>query len=187
MVYWYNHSHWQASTFSTQSQRNTFPKLSEKIFGGYPTLGMLHIWTCRQEILLSSPLKKAVILLVNFFPRGISGRGWGGHQNLRLAHGLSAPNSYHQRLGHAWTSGGRQHHPQKTRWWVSLGYIIGDIVVCSTPLLSSYLVDSDSSSEIELKQPAPGYATLFRGSGVFHRGIAAEHKMSRRRMLSFHL
>ena len=41
---------------------------------------------------------------------------------------------------------------------------------------STILRRHDDGSEIELKQPAPGYATIFRGSGVFHRGTAANYK-----------
>jgi hypothetical protein len=41
---------------------------------------------------------------------------------------------------------------------------------------STILRRHDCGSEIELKQPAPGYATIFRGSGVFHRGSAANYK-----------
>ena len=41
---------------------------------------------------------------------------------------------------------------------------------------STILQRHDDKSEIELKQPAPGYATIFRGSGVFHRGTAANYK-----------
>jgi len=41
---------------------------------------------------------------------------------------------------------------------------------------STILRRHDDGSEIELKQPAPGYATLFRGSGVFHRGSGANYK-----------
>ena len=45
-------------------------------------------------------------------------------------------------------------------------------VVGGSTILRRY----DDGSEIELKQPAPGYATIFRGSGVFHRGSAANYK-----------
>merc|ERR1712223_553429 len=41
---------------------------------------------------------------------------------------------------------------------------------------STILRKHDDGSEIELKQPAPGYATIFRGSGVFHRGTAANYE-----------
>jgi len=41
---------------------------------------------------------------------------------------------------------------------------------------STILRRHDDGSEIELKQPAPGYATIFRGSGVFHRGTAANYE-----------
>ena len=41
---------------------------------------------------------------------------------------------------------------------------------------STILRRNDDGMEIELKQPAPGYATIFRGSGVFHRGTAANYK-----------
>lgn len=41
---------------------------------------------------------------------------------------------------------------------------------------STILRRHDDGTEIELKQPAPGYATIFRGSGVFHRGTAANYK-----------
>ena len=41
---------------------------------------------------------------------------------------------------------------------------------------STILRRHDDGSEIELKQPSPGYATIFRGSGVFHRGTGANYK-----------
>ena len=41
---------------------------------------------------------------------------------------------------------------------------------------STILRKHDDGTEIELKQPAPGYATIFRGSGVIHRGSAANYE-----------
>merc|ERR1712038_46489 len=41
---------------------------------------------------------------------------------------------------------------------------------------STILRKHDDGTEIELKQPAPGYATIFRGSGVFHRGTASNYR-----------
>ena len=41
---------------------------------------------------------------------------------------------------------------------------------------STYLRHHITGEEIELKQPAPGYATLFRGSAVFHKASAANYK-----------
>uniref|UniRef100_A0A7M5XD29 Uncharacterized protein n=1 Tax=Clytia hemisphaerica TaxID=252671 RepID=A0A7M5XD29_9CNID len=41
---------------------------------------------------------------------------------------------------------------------------------------STILKRHDDGTEIELRQPAPGYATIFRGSGVFHRGSAANYR-----------
>jgi len=41
---------------------------------------------------------------------------------------------------------------------------------------STILRRHDDGSEIELKQPAPGYATLFRGSGVFHKGSGSNYQ-----------
>jgi len=40
----------------------------------------------------------------------------------------------------------------------------------------STILRKKDGTEIELKQPAPGYATIFRGSGVFHKGTAANYE-----------
>ena len=40
---------------------------------------------------------------------------------------------------------------------------------------STILRKHDDGTEIELAQPAPGYATIFRGSGVFHKGSGANY------------
>jgi len=40
----------------------------------------------------------------------------------------------------------------------------------------STILRKQDGSEIELKQPAPGFATIFRGSGCFHRGTAANYR-----------
>lgn len=41
---------------------------------------------------------------------------------------------------------------------------------------STYLRKKDDGAIVELKQPAPGYATIFRGSAVYHRASAANYK-----------